>query len=136
MPAFSIVVDASIAIRAMVDEHDEALDWFARIEAGAVQAFWPQLAFVEIANGLATLVRARRIDAEAAVAGLAYALAAPIEAESLGVLAQPALALALARSVSAYDACYIVLAEAGEATLVTADRKLAAATEAAVLIGD
>jgi plasmid stability protein len=32
----SIVVDASIAIRAIVDEHEEALDWFAQIEAGTV----------------------------------------------------------------------------------------------------
>ena len=69
-------------------------------------------------------------------AGLAYALAAPIDAEPLGVLAQPALALALARSISAYDACYIVLAEAGDAMLVTADRKLAAATKNAVLVAE
>jgi predicted nucleic acid-binding protein len=34
-----------------------------------------------------------------------------------------------------YDACYVVLAEALEATLVTADHALAAATERAELIG-
>jgi predicted nucleic acid-binding protein len=135
MPAPSVVVDASIAIREIVDEHEEALDWFAQIEAGTVHAAWSQLAFVEIANGLATLVRARRLDAEAAVAGLAYALAAPIDAELLGVLAQPALALALAPSISALDACYIMLAEAGDAMLGTADRKLATATKNAVLVG-
>jgi predicted nucleic acid-binding protein len=40
-------------------------------------------------------------------------------------LAPPALAVALARRVSAYDACYLVLAEAANAVLVTADRALA-----------
>jgi len=135
MPAASsVVVDASVALRAIVDENPEALDWFRRIDDGDVYAVWPQLAYAEIANGLATLVRASRITSRAAVAGLAYAVASAVEAEGLDILVEPALAMALARSVSAYDACYIVLAEAGSATLLTADRRLAAATDHALLL--
>ena len=50
------------------------------------------------------------------------------------VLADTALAVAIARSLTAYDACYVVLAEALDAPLVTADRRLAAGTGNAVLV--
>jgi predicted nucleic acid-binding protein len=136
MPASttSVVLDASIAVRAIADERPEALEWFRRIWSQEVDAMWPQLAYAEIANGLATLVRAGRLQADAAGAGLAYALRAPIEPASLDLLAEPALAVALTRSVSVYDAFYIVLAEAAGAALVTADRRLAEAAEVAILI--
>jgi predicted nucleic acid-binding protein len=49
-------------------------------------------------------------------------------------LAPAALALALARGLSVYDAASVALAEASDAILVTADRVLAAATPGAVLI--
>jgi predicted nucleic acid-binding protein len=42
--------------------------------------------------------------------------------------------LAVSRRLTAYDACYVVLAETLDAPLVTADRRLAAATPNAVLI--
>jgi predicted nucleic acid-binding protein len=136
MPASttSVVLDASVAVRAVADRRQDALEWFRRVWAQEVNAMWPQLAYAEIANGLATLVRAGQLEPGAADAGLAYTLRAPIESASLELLAEPSLAVALTRSVSVYDACYIVLAEAAGAALVTADRRLAEATEIAVLI--
>ncbi len=62
------------------------------------------------------------------------ALRWPIISVSLVELATPALAIALDRSLTPYDACYIVVADLHRATLVTADRKLAAATPNAVLL--
>jgi predicted nucleic acid-binding protein len=44
------------------------------------------------------------------------------------------LQVALKRSISAYDACYIILAEALDVPLLTADRRLAAATPNGELI--
>lgn len=58
----------------------------------------------------------------------------PIDAVSLLELAPPALEVALDRGLTPSDACYVVLAELRGATLVTADRKLAAATPNAVLL--
>lgn len=52
----------------------------------------------------------------------------------LSALAGPALRLSLDRDLSVYDACYLALAEATGATLVTADRGLAAAATDAVLL--
>ena len=50
------------------------------------------------------------------------------------LLAEPAFAIAGERSISVYDACYVVLAETLDAPLVTADRRLADATANAVLV--
>ena len=94
---------------------------------------WPQLAY-ERSRTVLRRSFARADSRRTPGAGLAYALRAPIEPASLDLLAEPALAVALTRSVSVYDACYIVLAEAAGAALVTADRRLAEAAEVAILI--
>jgi predicted nucleic acid-binding protein len=48
--------------------------------------------------------------------------------------AAEAMAVALDRGLTVYDALYVVVAEALDAPLVTADRRLAAATEQAILL--
>ena len=62
------------------------------------------------------------------------AVSAPFATEPVGNLAAPAFHIANERGLSAYDACYVVLAETMGAPLVTADRRLASATANAVLI--
>ena len=46
------------------------------------------------------------------------------------------VAIASSRGLSAYDGCYVALAEGNDAVLVTADRKLAAACARAELVTD
>ncbi len=58
----------------------------------------------------------------------------PIRAIRLTGFVTPALIASIDRSLSAYDASYVILAEVLGAKLITADRKLAAATANAVLI--
>lgn len=65
---------------------------------------------------------------------LAYASRLPIETRSLRGLAASALAAAIRRRLSVYDACYVVLADALDAPIVTADRRLAAALDRVELI--
>jgi predicted nucleic acid-binding protein len=135
-PASSAVLDASVFIRGVVDEADDALAWLGRIAEDELDASWPELALVEIANAFTTHVRTGRISRRRAARAVARAVALPIEATPLDVLAVPAFAVATARSLTAYDACYVVLAETMEVPLVTADRRLAEATANAVLITD
>ena len=131
----SVVFDASAALRAAVDFDEEALRWFTAVERGELEAAWPDLALVEIANGLLRLVRGRVLsEAEAFRVTLRF-LSAPVRSEPVAALTLPALQLAAERTLSVYDATYLVLAESLDAQLVTADRQLAAAAERSVLIG-
>jgi predicted nucleic acid-binding protein len=63
-----------------------------------------------------------------------WLVALPIESRRVREMAGAALNRARETGVSAYDACYLVLAEAAYATLVTADARLAAAARKAHLI--
>jgi len=58
----------------------------------------------------------------------------PLTIARLRPLASPALAVAGESHLSAYDACYLVLAHSLSAPLVTADRRLAAASPRSELI--
>ncbi|MGH2998723.1 MAG: type II toxin-antitoxin system VapC family toxin [Gaiellaceae bacterium] len=129
-----MVPDASVAIRALMDEAPDALGWFERIHTGDVVAQWPELACLEVANSLRTYVRAKRVTRDGAIARLDEMLRWPIATVRLSELATGALTVGLDRGLTPYDACYVVLAELRGATLVTADRKLAAATPNAVLL--
>lgn len=60
--------------------------------------------------------------------------ALPVQRMPLRVLTTAALAVAVERGLSVYDACYVVVAEALEAPLLTADRRRADASDRSVLI--
>jgi len=127
-----IVLDASALIRALVDLQPEACEWLERGVTEDVLT-WPAHLYVEVAHPLTRLVRGGVIDAKRAVE--AYGEVRRLRARvSPPQLLDPAIALALKRRLSVYDAAYVVLAEALRAPLVTADRRLAEATEQAVLL--
>ena len=136
MQGSRVVLDASVVLRATVDRSTAAVSFLERVRDAAVEASWPDLLFVEVANGVATLARAGRVTERTASQVLAFTLAAPVRVVSVLELVVPALAVASARSLSVYDACYVVLAEATDSTLVTADRRLATATANAHLLVD
>lgn len=85
----------------------------------------PDLFYAEVANALLGYVRHRRVSHANALDIVRSVRALPLEVVEARVLAEAALALAIATARSAYDACYLALAEAAKATLVTADRSLA-----------
>ena len=80
------------------------------------------------------LHRAGRLTGAAAQHAIETTLAAPLEREPLDGLVLTAWTVADARRLTVYDALYVVLAEANDAPLLTADRRLAAATDNAVLL--
>jgi predicted nucleic acid-binding protein len=87
-----------------------------------------------VANALVVTTRGRKIGAAEARDALRATIALPLRVVSLGLLSTPALERALTERISAYDACYLELAEAAGATLVTADRRLASAAARSALL--
>jgi predicted nucleic acid-binding protein len=79
-------------------------------------------------------VRAGRLAAADADEAVRLILEVPVRVVSLRSLVVDALTLAREIGLSVYDATYVLLTEATGATLVTADRRLAAAVERAALI--
>jgi predicted nucleic acid-binding protein len=71
---------------------------------------------------------------DGAIRRVEFVLRVPLEIRELQLLIAPALGLAISRGLSVYDACYAVLAEAEDAVLVTADRRLAASVPRAELV--
>jgi predicted nucleic acid-binding protein len=124
-----IVLDASAAVRLLLDGSPQVADV---IRAEPVIA--PCLLPIEVANALATSTRTRRLDRDAGRRALGLLLELPIELVATETLARPALEVAFELGISAYDAAYLVLAVGREATLLTADRRLAGLADRSQLV--
>jgi predicted nucleic acid-binding protein len=125
--------DANVFIRALADREPGAIAWLDRA-VGEVEVSVPDLVFAEVGNALAGYVRAAQMSIERALEILELAVRLPRDVHPTRELAAPALAVALSRGLSVYDACYAVLSEAEDAVLVTSDRSLAAAVKRAELL--
>jgi predicted nucleic acid-binding protein len=127
------VFDASVLVRAGIERSTTARQWTARLNDD-LRAYAPELIWIELANALRLAVRANALSRTLADDVLATTLQLPIDVRPLAPLCRPALSSALALGLSVYDACYVVLADALDAILVTADRRLADAASRAELI--
>ena len=128
----SAVLDASAFVRAF-HGHEAATEWIRRGFVGDVELVAPELILPETASALVRYVRSGLAEVVEAAGALAD-LRSAVSFVSLALLYPAAFELALERGLSAYDACYVALAERAGAVLVTADRKLAAATGRAELV--
>jgi predicted nucleic acid-binding protein len=118
-----LVVDASALVTLLLEPGPRGERSAALVSSGDLHA--PALLPFEVANVLRRLRLAGRLSAaEATVAGQ-DAARLPIELWPFEVVADRVAALGDA--ATAYDASYVALAEHLDATLVTADRRLAAA---------
>ena len=122
------VVDASAAVRALVGLDEQALRWMV----GPVS--WPTLVYAEFAHSVLRLHRQQVTPLARAREAVDAIYAAPAHEVAVESLARDAWELGLARNISAYDACYVVLAEGLDLPLVTADRRLAGVTPNATLL--
>jgi predicted nucleic acid-binding protein len=94
----------------------------------------PDLVFAEVGNALSLYARDATLTIDGAIRRVELVRRVPLEIRGLQLLIAPAVGLAISRGLSVYDACYAVLAEAEDAVLVTADRRLAAAVTRAELV--
>jgi predicted nucleic acid-binding protein len=104
------------------------------IRDGRVRAISPALCYSEIANAYVQHVRRQLVDLDDARRSLRAAVRLPLDVRSNRSLCAAAAAVAVHTGLSAYDAHYLALAEAEDAVLVTADRRLAEGASRSVLL--
>jgi predicted nucleic acid-binding protein len=128
------VFDANVAVSALLERNESAVEWLRRLLRRELDVSVPDLLYVEVVQALTRHVRAGDLTRQRAAVRLDFLQAVPFRVCSLRMLAAPALGVALERDLTAYDACYAVLAEAEDAVLVTGDVQLAAASRRAELV--
>lgn len=139
--AAALVVDASVTAKIVMVEPftQEAKALFALLGAGAVALSAPDLIYAECANILWKQVQRGNVTSTEATTHYATIAAAPLGITPIQALATDALSIALAHAISAYDACYVALAQRLGIPLITADQrlvnKLAGTAHAVVWLG-
>jgi len=129
------VFDASVIVRAVLYRADEARTWLHSVGSGRAEVvIAPDLIYAEVANAFAQHVRRGRLAVEDAVEALAGVVDLPLDVRPNRGVCEFAFAAAAQLDLTAYDAHYLALAEAEEAVLVTADRRLAEVASRSVLL--
>jgi predicted nucleic acid-binding protein len=124
MPTIRAVFDASVLLRALLAGADDARAWVRGVEARQVTASVPELLFAECVHVARRAVRSGAFAQADAAVVVDRVGRLPLRVHPNRDLATAALPRALVSGISGYDAFYVVLAEALDATLVTADRRL------------
>jgi len=119
-----IVLDASAVVELLLDTVTGRRVAIL-IEDAAVGLHVPHLLDVEVASALRRLVRDGGLDDEEAQAAVGDLMALDLQRHSHEALLERAWALR--ENVTTYDAVYVALAEALDATLLTCDTRLARA---------
>ncbi len=133
------VVDASVGIKLFVNEPDsqKAFGLFARLtESPPVELFVPDLFFIECTNILLKYSRRFGRSLKQSQADLDDLGALALKSVSTADLMKESLKLASKTNLTAYDACYAVLAKQLNIPLVTADEPVAKSVKWAILLGD
>ncbi|HWG42739.1 MAG TPA: type II toxin-antitoxin system VapC family toxin [Gemmataceae bacterium] len=123
---FHCVVDASVAVKLYLAEPlaTEAAALFGLLADPANVFHVPDLFYVECANIFWKYVQ-RRLATDTQVTGyLKFLKALPLLHTSTFDLTGDALTLGVAHGITAYDACYVALAQRLAVSLITADQKL------------
>lgn len=134
----AFVLDCSVILTVLLpDEHSREADHLLAHLTPA-QAVVPQHWALEVANGLLTALRRRRIDDRFRRDALNDAASIPVQiASETSALAWSTLSeLAVRRSLTVYDAAYLELARRRRLPLATLDRRLgeAAGVEGVALV--
>lgn len=133
------VVDASVGIKLFVEESDseKAHQLFAQLTVSPpVELFIPDLFYIECANILLKYSLRFGRPLKHCRADLADLGKLALRSVSTADLMEGALVLAAQSNLTAYDACYAILAEQLGIPLLTADKQMAREVKRAVLLED
>ena len=133
------VLDASVGIKLFVEEEfsDKVQTLFSKLaEDPQAEIHVPDLFYIECANILLKYTRRYKRPIEDSLADLEDLNKLALKSTSTADLIEDALLLANEKNLTAYDACYAVLAQKLELSLITADAPLVKAVDWAIWIGD
>ena len=133
------VLDASVGIKLFVEEEfsEKVQKLFAKLaEDPQTEIHVPDLFYIECANILLKYTRRYKRSQADSFADLKDLNQLALIVTSTSELIEDALELASEKDLTAYDACYAVLAQKLKLPLVTADAPLANAIDWAIWIGD
>ncbi|MDE0334762.1 MAG: type II toxin-antitoxin system VapC family toxin [Defluviicoccus sp.] len=119
------VVDASVAVKLLVDEPDS--DAARELASSGQDLHAPRLMVSEVANALWRKARLGQIERADAGAALALLSDMPVRWNDDETVSADAVRLALAFDHPVYDCMYLALAHRIGATVVTADRRFVTA---------
>lgn len=126
------VVDASVAVKLFIEQEgsEQAEELFTKLSTETdTELYVPELFYAECANVLWQYVRRANYPATEAKASLVRLKALALQRVAIPELVNEALDIAIAHSISAYDACYVELSNRLKVPLVAADSKLIRALE-------
>jgi predicted nucleic acid-binding protein len=133
------VLDASVGIKLFVEEEfsEKVQKLFAKLaEDPQTEIHVPDLFYIECANILLKYTRRYKRPQEDSLEDLKDLNKLALIVTSTSELIEDALQLASEKNLTAYDACYAVLAQKLKLPLVTVDAPLAKAIDWAIWIGD
>ena len=136
--SYRFVVDASVGIKLFVEEQDSerVSALFSQLAADPpAQLYVPDLLYIECANILLKYVRRFGRSLEDSHADLEDLGRLSLKVTPTSVLMADALLLAAEQNLTAYDACYAVLAQRLGIPLVTADELLSKAFDNSIWVG-
>jgi|WetSurMetagenome_2_1015567.scaffolds.fasta_scaffold460769_2 predicted nucleic acid-binding protein len=139
LPPLCYVVDASVGIKLFVEEEfsEQAHSLFSYLAADPpAELYVPDLFYIECTYILLKYTRRFGRSLDDSQADLADLGRLALRITSTADLMERSLLLAKKLGLSAYDACYAVLAQQLEIPLVTADQPLARKLDSAVFLGD
>ena len=110
---FQFVIDTNIGIKQFINDPltPKVEQLLGQLSNPSVSIFIPDLFYIEIANVLRKYVRANLYTASQARSDLDDLEALPFDVIPTQALMQSALDIAIAKNISAYDACYVALSE-------------------------
>jgi predicted nucleic acid-binding protein len=132
------VLDASVGIKLFVEEEfsEKVQRLFVKLaEDPQTEIHVPDLFYIECANILLKYTRRYKRPLKDSLADLKDLNKLALIATSTSELIDEALQLASDKNLTAYDACYAVLARRLKLPLITADAPLAKAIDWAIWIG-
>jgi predicted nucleic acid-binding protein len=135
----SFVVDASVGIQLFVDEpySDIAHALFSEVAKDPPRGLYvPDLFYIECANILVKYVQRFGRSLEDSQIDLADLKLLTLRSTPTEYLTADALTLAVEKRLTAYDACYAVLAKQLGIPLITADEPMVRAIDWALWVGD